>query len=326
MLPLLVTTIETTPVFNSVALGCRYISPSSTVTARTACVATCVGADTEVGAAAVVLASSNAVRSSRLSSNSVDATSTKVTTTVMAMVLNSVSCDGSVDFICRSSITYRREKSPLVSRLPEPNQSVRLGVVWDTRTGQHVVAVVLEPSSDEVPPLRVPLHQEDRPALGHFPPFGHSSSHGKRIKQLLSRSADLDVPGSRPPAVVLDVGEGDRGVLADQRIAAARVALEREVVEPARLAEHVELLGEVGTFTPGTSSFPLAGADIPSTAGALLEFHPLRHVGLLMSPWSQRSPLGQGRVAPSRQAPRPGKAAVSGLDLDEGASHNGSSL
>src|SRR6266705_884548 len=98
MLPLLVTTNETTPVFNSVALGCRYISPSSAVTARTACVASCVGADPEVGAAAVVFAS-NAVRSSKLSSNSVDATSTKVTTIVMAMVLNNVSCDGSVDFI-----------------------------------------------------------------------------------------------------------------------------------------------------------------------------------------------------------------------------------
>src|SRR6266542_1429698 len=96
MLPLLVTTSDMTPVFNSVALGCRYISPSSTVTARTASVATCVGADTEVGAAAAVFASS-AVRSSRLSSNSVDATSTKVTTMVMAMVLNNVSCDGSVD-------------------------------------------------------------------------------------------------------------------------------------------------------------------------------------------------------------------------------------
>src|SRR6266542_7162014 len=102
MLPLLVTTSDMTPVFNSVALGCRYISPSSTVTARTASVATCVGADTEVGAAAAVFASS-AVRSSRLSSNSVDATSTKVTTMVMAMVLNNVSCDGSVDFMNLSS-------------------------------------------------------------------------------------------------------------------------------------------------------------------------------------------------------------------------------
>src|SRR6266498_3470434 len=98
MVPLLVTTSDTTPVFNTVALGCRYISPSSTVTARTACVAALVGADTEAGAAAVVFAS-NAVRSSRLSSNSVDATSTIVTTIVMAMVLNNVSCDGSVDFI-----------------------------------------------------------------------------------------------------------------------------------------------------------------------------------------------------------------------------------
>src|SRR5438876_5810193 len=98
MLPLLVTTNDTTPVFNSVAVGCRYISPSSTVTARTACVATGVGADTEVGAGAVVF-DSNAVRSSRLSSNSVDATSTKVTTIVMAMVLKSVSFDGSVDFM-----------------------------------------------------------------------------------------------------------------------------------------------------------------------------------------------------------------------------------
>src|SRR6266542_6556695 len=97
MLPLFVTTNETMPVFNWVALGCRYISPSSTVTARTgvgaACV--CVGEDVEGGAAAPF--ASNAVRSSRLSSNSVDATSTKVTTMVMAMVLNNVSCDGSVD-------------------------------------------------------------------------------------------------------------------------------------------------------------------------------------------------------------------------------------
>src|SRR6266704_2490090 len=142
MLPLLVTTNETTPVFNSVALGCRYISLSAAVTARTACVATCVGADPEVGAAAVVFAS-NAVRSSKLSSNSVDATSTKVTTIVMAMVLNNVSCDGSVDFICRSSITYRRETSPLVSRLPELNQSVRLGVVWDTRTASDCHGAVI---------------------------------------------------------------------------------------------------------------------------------------------------------------------------------------
>src|SRR6266498_3629535 len=114
MLPLLVTTIETTPVFNSVALGCRYISPSSTVTARTACVATCVGADTEVGAAAVDFASSNAVRSSRLSSNSVDATSTKVTTIVMAMVLNNVSCDGLVDFT-NLSFTQPRGGKPTLS-------------------------------------------------------------------------------------------------------------------------------------------------------------------------------------------------------------------
>src|SRR6266540_3729109 len=98
MLPLLVTTNAATPAFNTVALGCRYISPSSTVTARTACGATCVGdcVGAEAGAAAAVFASS-AVRSSRLSSNSVDATSTKVTTMVMAMVLNNVSCDGSVD-------------------------------------------------------------------------------------------------------------------------------------------------------------------------------------------------------------------------------------
>src|SRR5205809_7139718 len=109
MVPLLVTTNETTPVFNSVALGCRYISPSSTVTARTACVAPGVGVDTETGADAVVFAS-NAVRSSRLSSNSVDATSTNVTTIVMAMVLNIVSCDGSVDFICHPSIRYRGKR------------------------------------------------------------------------------------------------------------------------------------------------------------------------------------------------------------------------
>src|SRR6266542_2120195 len=103
MLPLFVTTNETMPVFNWVALGCRYISPSSTVTARTgvgaACV--CVGEDVEAGAAAPF--ASNAVRSSRLSNNSVDATSTKVTTMVMAMVLNNVSCDGSVDFMNLSS-------------------------------------------------------------------------------------------------------------------------------------------------------------------------------------------------------------------------------
>src|SRR6266581_2544820 len=103
MLPLFVTTNETTPVFNTVALGCRYISPASTVTARTACVATCVGAGTDVGAAAVILAS-KAVRSSTVSSNSVDATSTKVTTIVMAIVLNNVSCHGSVDFMNLSSL------------------------------------------------------------------------------------------------------------------------------------------------------------------------------------------------------------------------------
>src|SRR6266542_1223841 len=110
MVPLLVTTSDTTPVFNTVALGCRYISPSSTVTARTACVAALVGADTEAGAAGAVFAS-NAVRSSRLSSNSVDATSTKVTTIVMAMVLNNVSCDGSVDFINLSFTQSRGGKT-----------------------------------------------------------------------------------------------------------------------------------------------------------------------------------------------------------------------
>src|SRR6266496_798694 len=104
MLPLFVTTNATMPAFNSVALGCRYISPSSTVTARTACVGTFVGAAAAVGDAATTGAAaadfvSNAVRSSRLSSNSVDATSTKVTTIVIAMVLNSVSFNGSVDFI-----------------------------------------------------------------------------------------------------------------------------------------------------------------------------------------------------------------------------------
>src|SRR6266498_3161547 len=115
MLPLLVTTNAATPAFNTVALGCRYISPSSTVTARTACGATCVGdcVGAEAGAAAAVFVS-NAVRSSRLSSNSVDATSTKVTTIVMAMVLNNVSCDGLVDFT-NLSFTQSRGGKPTLS-------------------------------------------------------------------------------------------------------------------------------------------------------------------------------------------------------------------
>src|SRR5213078_1052613 len=105
MLPLLVTTNAMTPAFNSVALGCRYISPSSTVTARTrsvpvwagAVMATGAGLDAEVWAIDA-LASSSVVRSSRLSRRSVDATSTNVTTIVMTMVLNNVSWVGSVDF------------------------------------------------------------------------------------------------------------------------------------------------------------------------------------------------------------------------------------
>jgi len=133
----------------------------------------------------------------------------------------------------------------------------------------------------------------------------------------LSRSADLDVPDSRPSAVVVDVGEGNRGVLADQWIVAGGIALEREVVEPAPLAEHVELLGEVGTFTPGTSPFPFAGADIPSAAGTLLEFHPLRHVCLLVPPWSRWDLSDRaGWPLPSRPLGLE-TLPVNGLDLDD---------
>jgi hypothetical protein len=77
------------------------------------------------------------------------------------------------------------------------------------------------------------------------------------------------------------MGERGRGVLTGQRIITGRIAFEAEVVEAALLAVHVQLLREVGALAPRTAPLALAGPDVPTAPGTLLELLPVTHDGLL---------------------------------------------
>jgi hypothetical protein len=80
-----------------------------------------------------------------------------------------------------------------------------------------------------------------------------------------------------PVTIVLDVSEGHRRVLARQGVLAPGIALHREVVEPALLAEHVEVFGEIRTIPIGATALAFPRREVILTMGAWLESHPLRN-------------------------------------------------
>src|SRR6266511_1656517 len=129
-----------------------------------------------------------------------------------------------------------------------------------------------------------------RNGTGRLPPVCQRSRTG-------SSGCRGDEPG-QPRAVVRHVGERDRGMLARHRIGTGRVALHGEVVEPAALAEHVELLGQVRTIAPRAAAFTLARGEVVGAARTPPKFLPPGH---RIPPPSRTGPLRPPRPpAPPR--------------------------
>ncbi len=113
-----------------------------------------------------------------------------------------------------------------------------------------------------------------------------SDDGGRARRQAAERPRRQELTGARrsgsglrgsPALQVLDVPERLARVRARERVLAGRVALHREEVEAAGVAEHVQLLGEVGALAPGARATPLARRDVEPAARALREAFPSRH-------------------------------------------------
>lgn len=101
-----------------------------------------------------------------------------------------------------------------------------------------------------------------------------------------------------PPADVLDVSKRLGCMFACEGILTGWIALAGEVVEPARVAIDIQLLGEVWAIPPRAAPLTLAGRDVEPAAGAPPEVLPSCHRILLLDfILRARKHPGEGRTA-----------------------------
>ena len=120
----------------------------------------------------------------------------------------------------------------------------------------------------------------------------------------------------RPFAHVLDVRPGFLTVCTRHGICAGRVPLHRDEVEPALVAEHVQLLRNVGALTPGAGTLTFSRGEVIRALRAWTELLPTvqrpRHLGLLSLSTLGRTERDWKGFGPPRSGPngpqlRPGR-------------------